>query len=146
MSAIWVTTTYFRINSWEIKLICVCLRGKSVAFVEILMAVRITICWAAVTRWRLALQTLETRGKFDLAVLTLFRWVTSRPELECFIRASQNIETWNDLRLHILICMQVLSQCSTDMVKLVTVEQSCRVLTSTIFRECNVVVGNTYTQ
>uniref|UniRef100_A0A672PHD4 von Willebrand factor n=1 Tax=Sinocyclocheilus grahami TaxID=75366 RepID=A0A672PHD4_SINGR len=34
----------------------------------------------------------------------------------------------------------VVSQCSTDMVKLVTVEQSCRVLTSTIFRECNSVV------
>ncbi|XP_056092012.1 von Willebrand factor [Rhinichthys klamathensis goyatoka] len=34
----------------------------------------------------------------------------------------------------------VVSQCSTDMVKLVTVEQSCRVLTSAIFRECNVVV------
>uniref|UniRef100_A0A9J8CX21 von Willebrand factor n=1 Tax=Cyprinus carpio carpio TaxID=630221 RepID=A0A9J8CX21_CYPCA len=37
-------------------------------------------------------------------------------------------------------CADVVSQCSTDMVKLVTVEQSCRVLTSTIFRECNSVV------
>lgn len=32
------------------------------------------------------------------------------------------------------------SQCSADMVKLVTVEQSCRVLTSGIFKECNSVV------
>ncbi len=44
------------------------------------------------------------------------------------------------------VCVQVVSQCSTDMMKLVTVEQSCRVLTSTIFRECNSVVGNIYTQ
>lgn len=44
------------------------------------------------------------------------------------------------------VCVLVVSQCSTDMVKLVTVEQSCRVLTSTIFRECNSVVGNIYTQ
>ncbi|XP_031420651.2 von Willebrand factor, partial [Clupea harengus] len=32
------------------------------------------------------------------------------------------------------------SQCSSDMVKLVTVEQSCRVLTSSLFKECNSVV------
>ncbi|KAL2092953.1 hypothetical protein ACEWY4_010265 [Coilia grayii] len=32
------------------------------------------------------------------------------------------------------------SQCSTDMLKLVMVEQSCRVLTSSIFKECNSVV------
>ncbi|XP_056621756.1 von Willebrand factor [Triplophysa dalaica] len=36
--------------------------------------------------------------------------------------------------------VQVPSQCSTDLVKLVTVEQSCRVLTSTPFRQCNSVV------
>lgn len=62
-------------NKLNISLLCVCLRGKSVAFVEISMAVRITICWAAVIRWRWTLQTLETPGKFDPAVLTLFRWV-----------------------------------------------------------------------
>ncbi|XP_053356531.1 von Willebrand factor [Clarias gariepinus] len=36
--------------------------------------------------------------------------------------------------------VQVVSECSTDMVKLVTVEQSCRVLSSALFRECNSVV------
>lgn len=35
----------------------------------------------------------------------------------------------------------MVSQCSTDLVKLVTVEQSCRVLTSAIFRDCNSVVS-----
>uniref|UniRef100_A0A3B4EJ56 von Willebrand factor n=1 Tax=Pygocentrus nattereri TaxID=42514 RepID=A0A3B4EJ56_PYGNA len=36
--------------------------------------------------------------------------------------------------------VQVPSQCSADMAKLVTVEQSCRVLSSALFRECNNVV------
>ncbi|KAG9272994.1 von Willebrand factor isoform X1 [Astyanax mexicanus] len=36
--------------------------------------------------------------------------------------------------------VQVPSQCSTDMSKQVTVEQSCRVLNSDLFRECNSVV------
>ncbi|MCJ8733665.1 hypothetical protein PDJAM_G00226260 [Pangasius djambal] len=36
--------------------------------------------------------------------------------------------------------VQVPSECNTDMVKLVTVEQSCRVLSSAPFRECNSVV------
>ncbi|TRY64777.1 hypothetical protein DNTS_014301, partial [Danionella cerebrum] len=35
---------------------------------------------------------------------------------------------------------KVVSQCSTDIVKLVMVEQSCRVLTSAIFRNCNSLV------
>ncbi|XP_064199356.1 von Willebrand factor isoform X1 [Anguilla rostrata] len=37
--------------------------------------------------------------------------------------------------------VQVPSQCSDNTLKLVTVEQSCRVLTSAIFRECNSVVN-----
>ncbi|KAF7699418.1 hypothetical protein HF521_004160 [Silurus meridionalis] len=38
--------------------------------------------------------------------------------------------------------VQVPSECNTDMLKLVTVEQSCRVLSSDIFRECNSVVDS----
>ncbi|KAG7456027.1 hypothetical protein MATL_G00247310 [Megalops atlanticus] len=37
--------------------------------------------------------------------------------------------------------VQLPSQCSDDIMKLVTVEQSCRVLTSALFRECNSVVN-----
>ncbi len=135
---------------WEMKnklnisvLLRVCLRGKSVVFVEISMAVRITICWAAVIRWRWTLQTLETPGKFDQRAdaVPVGSW-----HKQCLPTATRNIEASNDLIIFWRLgagCVSVQHRpwwswwrwSSPDVCS-----------TSTIFRECNSVVGNIYTQ
>lgn len=43
--------------------------------------------------------------------------------------------------INVAVCVQVPAPCSHSIAKLVTVEQSCRVITGSLFRECNSQVG-----
>lgn len=41
-----------------------------------------------------------------------------------------------------ILCVQIPAPCTDNIVKLVTVEQSCRILTGSLFKECNSQVSN----
>lgn len=43
--------------------------------------------------------------------------------------------------LYMCVCVQVPAPCSDNIAKLVTVEQSCHVITGPLFRECNIEVS-----